>query len=120
MSKVLNLRQHENDSWIMGFECFAANGVPMNLFAGSFVQFKISAPDGTGLTISSADIGNAVVISDPVNGTGSISITPAMQAAAGLTARKSYKYELKVTTPDISSVQAEGRFTILPSLFATT
>jgi hypothetical protein len=96
MARHQDLRQHAGDDWILPFQVQTTDGVPLALIPGSVVQFKIADPTGAGLTVSSDDVNSVVDVTDWVNGGGRIVINSALQASAGLTARKSYKYELKV------------------------
>lgn len=121
MSKITALSFHIGETWEIDFACKQADGAtafPLPL--GSVVAIRFD--DATGatplLTLSSDDVASAVTIADATKGTGSIVITPAMQNAAHFAAGV-YKYELRVVTLDQTSVQAEGRLTVLPSLFAT-
>jgi hypothetical protein len=111
MAKRLDLRQHAGDDWVLPFQVQTTDGVPLALIPGSVVQFKIANPTGSGLTVSSDDVDSAVDISDWAGGAGRVLITSAMQLAAGLTARKAYRCELKVETPDIlRAFRRKGNF----------
>jgi hypothetical protein len=116
MSARRDLFQHAGQSWKIPFFIRDNDNAVLPLPAGTVVQFRLADPLGDGITVTNSD---AITLTDPMGGAGVVSITPAMQTTAGLTARKDYRYELKIQTPDISSVQAQGKFTVLPSLFAT-
>lgn len=114
MSTTLSIALHEGESWTIPFTTTNFDNSVLQLPTGSRVDFRISDPSGPALSVSTD---NAITITDRIGGAGLILIPPSLQAAANITAHKAYRFELRVETPLIVSIQAEGEFSVLPSLF---
>lgn len=114
MSACDSIELHVGESWLITFLSRAFDNTVLPMPIGSSVEFRLSDQAGTALSVSTD---NAITITDRNAGAGTILITPEMQTTANITPRKSYKFELRVETPSVVSVQAEGKFTVLPSLF---
>ena len=120
MSKIVALTFHIGETWEIAFSCKQADGATaLPLPEGSIVALRFDDITGTSiiLTCSSDDGTGAVAIGDTTRGTGTIVVTPEMQTAASFGVGV-YKYELRIETLGMTSVQAEGRLTVSPSLFA--
>lgn len=113
MATKKNIQFHVAETWIMPFGLHNADNSVLDL-TGASVQFRLVL--GATVLFDKA-IGTGIEITSLANGQGKITITPAEQIAAGIVKGKTYKYELRATTPDFVTIQCEGEFKTLPSLF---
>jgi hypothetical protein len=119
MSRIAPLTFHIDETWQIAFSAFDSTGIPMPLPLGSVSAFRIATLDTPPVILidCSSETGDgSVVITDPVHGLGAITIPPALQTAANIAAGV-YRYEWRVETTALVSIQAEGRLTVMPSLF---
>lgn len=114
MATKKNIQFHVGETWVMPFGLHNADNTVLDL-TGASVQFRLML--GATILFDKA-IGSGIALTDIVNGEGTITITPAEQVAQGIGKNKTYKYELRATTPEFVSVQCEGEFKTLASLFA--
>jgi len=111
MSTAKNIQFHIGETWQIFFIAHNADNSVMDL-TGASVFFRISAGSVPLITVD-----DAIVVSDPVTGSGVVTITPAMQVTAAI-GKKTYNYELKVVLADFVSIQCIGTLQVLPSLFS--
>jgi hypothetical protein len=103
-----------NESWIINFELNDGDDVDLDL-TGATISWKLTNNSGTNLMTRT--IGDGFVVNNAATGLCSLTVTPTMQATAGVVANSVYLWELRVTlTTGLISVQADGSLHVKPSL----
>jgi hypothetical protein len=103
------------ETWVLDFTAHDSLGAIIDLSGGAAVQWRL-ALNGAVLLDLSLTSGIALV-NGGIGGEGLITVTPAMQAAAGIVAAFC-QHQCRVTLAGvIVSDQFAGSFQVLPSLF---
>lgn len=117
MSTSKDIEFHLGETWQLRFTMKNADGsiLPLPTSGMDAVQvfFRLSST----APLITKTIGDGIDITDEDAGAGMITIIPEDQTDAPVAHNKSYKYELKVITPEFVSVQCIGSLKVLPSLF---
>ena len=113
MSAVVNLSFKLGETWSLDATCRDSLGSVINL-TGATIKWRLSLNGAPALDCS---LGNGITIVSAAGGECLITVTPAMQVAAGLSAAF-YQHQCRVTLADASvSDQFAGSFAVTPSLF---
>lgn len=114
MATESNLNFRLGETWVIAITCEDAGGTPLAL-AGADVRFRLATP-ALSLVLDLA-VGSGVSLGTGA-GMATITVTPAMQVAAGVTARL-HSYEIRAELADGTvSDQAFGSLNVRASLFS--
>lgn len=116
MSVQTDLEFHSGENWIVQYECNDGSGNDINL-TGAELEWALATLDST--VVMTCTIGDGITLTAPLEGSCTLSVTPAHQTTAGITAGTTYRWELRLTTASGTiSVQGEGKLAVLPSLLS--
>lgn len=111
----------EGQPWQILFSAHDEEGGILPLTSGAEVELKINAITTTGSdNVLSIGMNNGVVITDPMGGIATITISEEAQAALDppMSSDSIYFYEIRVHIGGVPEKQAEGRLYIDNSMFA--
>jgi hypothetical protein len=116
MTAVSNLAFKLGETWTLDFTAHDSLGNVINL-SGATVRWRLAANNGS-LLLDLAIGSGITLVNSGTNGEGLITITPAMQAAANISA-SFCQHQCRVTLVDgvTASDQFAGSFQVQPSLF---
>lgn len=116
MTVQIDLEFHLGENWIIQYEVNDGVGNNINLIGGS-VEWALATLNSAPLI--TLTVGDGITLTNALEGKCTVSVTPAHQSTAGITAGTTYRYELRViTAAGTISVQGKGVIAVLPSLLA--
>ena len=109
MATTANLVFDLGETWIIDLTAYDSDGLTAFDLTGATVALYVKGSSAAILTPANT----TVVLTTPASGKARITVTPAQQAAAGITAAQVGNYVLRVTlNTGVVTDQAVGSFTI--------
>lgn len=116
MSTFYDLEFHIDEDWLIDLSLEDGDGDPIDLSGSPTLRFRLSTLAGT--TVMTRTEADGITVTSGTDGECTLWVTPAHQTSASVTASTRYQWELRSVASGVTSVQARGHLTVLPSLLA--